>query len=249
MKPCKEPGAGGHRACRSPPVAVAGRRRRRGPAGPATAGTYKAYMCQDGYGTAASRTAGLERRQGSTPPPTAPSRAARRQGRRSAGLEREAPAAPRSRRIRLDAPAGTSITGLIHRNVQLVRRWVAHWATSEGGGGDPTGDCGTTQDCTQGTLSDSGTLADSSYSVPNASLIGFGLWCDASTCAQNSSDSLFGPAGSANVLNAAVTINEPNPPSLSITRFPTGWISNENAAGRGWMVIRVRRAIPGGCVT
>ena len=136
----------------------------------------------------------------------------------------------------LDAPAGTSITGLSYAGVFSSQGgWVAHWATSENGSGDPTSsDCGTKQDC------NGGTFYGASYSVPNSGLIGFGIWCDASSCAQNGVGSLFGPAGSANVFNATVTITEPSAPALTAVggtvydENPTGWISNQNAPSAGW---------------
>ncbi len=215
----------------------------------ATAGTYEVYMCQDGYGTAAlqdgwSEDAGkaLDTSANCDQPGGSDGKGDGLQvWSASSGLGSEAGA------YWLHAPAGTTITGLTYEGMfSSYGGWVAHWATSEGGGGDPTGDCGTTQDCTQGTLSGpGGTLGDSSYSVPNASLIGFGLWCDAATCAQNSADSLFGPAGSANVLNATVTINEPTPPSLTISGSPPSWISNANAPNGGWQMA-AQASDPGG---
>ena len=79
MKPCKRTGRGWAQSVSIAALALAG-------AGggvaavpaAATAGTYKAYMCRHGYGTAAFRTAGLRTpARRSTPLPTAPSRAAR----------------------------------------------------------------------------------------------------------------------------------------------------------------------------
>ncbi|MGO9791165.1 MAG: hypothetical protein ACLP8S_17200 [Solirubrobacteraceae bacterium] len=199
----------------------------------ATAGTYSVYMCENGYGTAAfqngwSSDAGksLDASANCTQPGNSIGKGDGLQvwsGGSAVGSEAGA--------YWLRAPAGTSITGLTYAGLfNSYGGWVAHWATSESGGGDPVDDCDTTQSCTGGALS------DESRSVANASLIGFGLWCAASSCEQNSSESAFGPAGSANVFNATVTITEPSPPSLNITGFPTGWISNENAPSGGWTV-------------
>ena len=136
----------------------------------------------------------------------------------------------------LHAPAGTSITSLTYAGVfNSEGGWSAHWATAENGGGDPTtGDCDS--NCS------SGTFLDASYSVPNASLIGFGLWCDQATCDQNSSQSLFGPAGTANVFNATIWINDPEPPSLAITATPHQWISDRAGAS----AISASASDPGG---
>jgi hypothetical protein len=209
----------------------------------ATAGTYNVYMCEDGYGTAAfqngwSEDAGkaLATAANCAQPGSSDGKGDGLQAwstGQASGTEAGA--------YWLHAPAGTSITGLTYAGVfASFDGWVAHWATSEGGGGDPTDDCGTTQDCSTG-------AGDESFPVANASLIGFGLWCDAATCDQNFSESPYGPAGSANVFNATVTINEPNPPSMNIRTFPTGWISNENAPGGGWAVIAAASDPAGVC--
>lgn len=114
----------------------------------------------------------------------------------------------------LRAPAGTSITGLAYAGTfDSYGGWVAHWATAQSGDGDPTSDCAKTQNCV------SQFTSAASFAVANVPLIGFRLWCDESTCAANSADSLYGPAGSANVYNATVTINDPNAPTPLLRSF------------------------------
>jgi hypothetical protein len=65
-------------------------------------------------------------------------------------------------------------------------------------------------------------------------MIGFGLWCDASPCPAYSSSSYFGPAGSANVNDIYVSLNDPNTtPNVSASGplwadANGGWISGLN---------------------
>jgi hypothetical protein len=147
----------------------------------------------------------------------------------------------------LRAPAGTAITGLSWAGAfNSDGGWVAHWATALNGGGDPGADCGTLQGCSVNFPN------DDSVAVNNASLIGFGLWCDASTCAKNAAGSLFGPAGSANVFNATIYINDPSPPPLVIKGNvygynPSGWISDRNVPNsEGQWTLTASATDPGG---
>jgi hypothetical protein len=116
------------------------------------------------------------------------------------------------------APAGTSITHLYYTgDFSAFDGWVSHWATNGSGSGDPdtAGDCPTAnQGCTKG---DGGVQGGTSVStaVGGGTTLGFGIWCDASSCAASQKGSAFGPAGSANVYDADITVNDPGPPTLS----------------------------------
>jgi hypothetical protein len=136
----------------------------------------------------------------------------------------------------LQAPGGTSITYLTYTgDFSAWDGWVSNWATNEDGSGDPWPyrDCPTT-DCDE---SDGGIGGGSAVSVgvSNASVIGFGIWCHAASCAVNDSSSWYGPAASANVYSATVEINEQNAPSVSVGGNIWGanntWISG---AAQGW---------------
>ncbi|MGH2873878.1 MAG: hypothetical protein ACRDL5_15635, partial [Solirubrobacteraceae bacterium] len=128
------------------------------------------------------------------------------------------------------APSGTSITQVsANFRVSAWDGWVAHWATSENGAGDPfpgSWDCQTT-DC------DNYTTSDLTASVPDANLIGFAIWCHSSNCPANDSESWFGPAASDNVYDATIIVNDPSPPTFlgdqgSLTSRPA-WVSAANA--------------------
>ncbi|HTX12079.1 MAG TPA: hypothetical protein VME22_25900 [Solirubrobacteraceae bacterium] len=132
------------------------------------------------------------------------------------------------------APAGTSIVGLSANGYySALDGWVSHWATNGDGSGDPgEPDCDTSGCDNQSGLTYVG--------VNHASEIGFAIWCDASSCKANDSLSWFGPAGSANVGQADVVVDEPSAPS-----FPTlygslvnhsGWISANAPPAGGWYV-------------
>lgn len=133
------------------------------------------------------------------------------------------------------APAGTSIVGLSESGIySALDGWVAHWATNENGSGDP-GEPG---------CDSTGCETQNAYptyvAVNHASLIGFGIWCDASSCKPNDSLSWFGPAGSVNVGQAEITIDEPSAPSFpdfsgTVVNHP-GWISANAAPAGGWYV-------------
>jgi hypothetical protein len=118
------------------------------------------------------------------------------------------------------APAGTSITHLSYRgDFSAFDGWVSHWATNRNGSGDPdpAGDCPTAnRACTKG---DGGVRGGASVStaVGGATTLGFGIWCDASSCPANDSGSAFGPAGSANVYDADISVSDPGPPTLSVS--------------------------------
>ena len=192
------------------------------------AGYYEVYMCADGYGVGAfqngwSSNAGTNLDTAANCSQPVGGSPSQESGKGLQVWSAEAANGAQAGAYWLDAPSGTSIIGLAFAgSFNAYGGWVAHWATSGGGGGDPVSDCGTSQSCLD---NDPG---DTSWSVDDASEIGFGLWCDASSCSKNSSDSMFGPAGSANVFNATVTIDEPTPPSLRISTSPSGWISNRN---------------------
>ena len=140
-----------------------------------------------------------------------------------------------------DAPAGTTITHLTYKaNFSAWDGWVAHWATSGNGSGDPEpfGDCWTTGGCN---VSDGGVGGGSAIStaVDDATGIGVGIWCHASSCAANDSSSTFGPAASANVYSVDLTLNEPSAPALSASGSlwglsPGQWISGVAAAANAW---------------
>jgi hypothetical protein len=116
------------------------------------------------------------------------------------------------------APAGTSITHLYYTgDFSAFNGWVSHWATSGNGSGDPdpAGDCSTpNQGCKR---ADGGVGGGTSVSaaVGGGTTLGFGIWCDGASCAANNGGSTFGPAGSANVYQADITVNDPGPPALS----------------------------------
>ncbi|MGH2859178.1 MAG: hypothetical protein ACRDMJ_17020, partial [Solirubrobacteraceae bacterium] len=145
------------------------------------------------------------------------------------------------------APAGTTITQLSSDfKMSAFDGWVAHWATSEGGGGDPWA---AGEDC-QSTFCDATTNGlDWSTGVPNATELGFAIWCDAGGCPANDNQSWFGPAASANVYDATIVIDDPAPPSLggdegSLTDRPS-WISAADAPGGGW-TLTTDASDPGG---
>jgi hypothetical protein len=72
--------------------------------------------------------------------------------------------------------------------------------------------------------------------VSHASLIGFAIWCHAASCPANAAGTFFGPAASANVYQADITIDEPDPPTVSATGSlwgHSGWISTTTS---GWYV-------------
>jgi hypothetical protein len=107
---------------------------------------------------------------------------------------------------------------------------VSHWSTTEDGNNDPIPDWPIT-DCQ---VSYCGVTAQGSASGFSANEIGFGLWCHAANCPANSPSSIFGPAGSANVYWADITVDEPYPPSLSAqgSLWPSnGWVSVANGGG------------------
>ena len=130
------------------------------------------------------------------------------------------------------APAGATITGVSSSGMfSAFDGWTSNWATSMDGGGDPYGG---SIDCT-GSPCDNGITYDRYAPVNNASLLGFGIWCHASTCAANDTVSLFGPAGSANVYDATIVLNDPNPPSFpasggSLYPNPPTWVSAANGS-------------------
>jgi len=142
------------------------------------------------------------------------------------------------------APSGTTITGLSSSGqFSAFDGWIANWATNTNGSGDPYNG---PEDCPV-TNCDNQSLTDASTAVGNATTIGFGIWCHASSCAGNDGQSWFGPAASANVYDATMTINDPSPPSLSsagsLTNQPT-WVSDANA-GTGWQ-LTATASDPGG---
>jgi hypothetical protein len=132
------------------------------------------------------------------------------------------------------APAGTSITHLYYTgDFSAFDGWVSHWATNGSGTGDPdpSGDCPTAnQACTKG---DGGVQGGTSVStaVGGGTTLGFGIWCDASSCAANHSGSAFGPAGSANVYVADITVDDPGPPALSASGNLWGLSPSATIAG------------------
>jgi hypothetical protein len=209
---------------------------------PALADVYPIYLCSDGFGTSAlqagwSSTAGNDLTTAANCKQPLGDTKAQEIGDGLQVWSVNQANGTMTGAYWLRAPAGTSITGLSFSGAfSSYGGWVAHWATSMNGGGDPTTDCGTTQGC----------VYDfpwpASFAVNNANMIGFGLWCHASTCAKDSSQSMFGPAGSANVFDAVVSINDPQPPALSVygtayTKNTTGWISDRNASeGSPWSV-------------
>jgi hypothetical protein len=134
------------------------------------------------------------------------------------------------------APSGTSIVDLAWGGeFSAWDGWVSHWS-SQGNGSDDLGgvgvDCGSTS-CNTGP----GEVA-TSVAVNNASQVGFAAWCHASSCAANDSRSTFGPAASANVFFAQITINEQNEPSLSaagnLWAANGQWISGVAPPPGGW---------------
>jgi hypothetical protein len=74
--------------------------------------------------------------------------------------------------------------------------------------------------------------------VNNASEVGFAIWCHAASCPPNDQQSMFGPAGSANVYSAVIQVNEPNAPSVSAGGNLWGanntWISGTAPPPGGW---------------
>jgi hypothetical protein len=132
------------------------------------------------------------------------------------------------------APTGTSITHLYYTgDFSAFNGWVSHWATQMSGAGDPdtAGDCPTAnQACKK---SDAGVGGGTSVSaaVGGATVLGFGIWCDASSCAQNNGGSTYGPAGSANVYVADITLTDPGPPALGASGNLWGISSSATIAG------------------
>ena len=135
-----------------------------------------------------------------------------------------------------EAPADTSIVGLAWGGeFSAWGGWVSHWSTQSDGSDDLGGagiDCGSTS-CNTGP----GEVA-TSVAVNDASQVGFAAWCHASTCPANSSSSTFGPAASANVFFAQITVNEQNEPSLSASgnlwAANGQWTSGVAAPPGGW---------------
>ena len=201
----------------------------------ASANTFPIYLCEDGYGTGAfasgwSSSAGNDLKSAANCSQPAGGSAAQENGDGLQAWSVEQANGSMAGAYWLHAPAGTAITGLTFAGTfDSFGGWVAHWATAGGGGGDPVEDCGETSNCF------SNTPTDTAWSVDDASEIGFGLWCDASTCAANAKgDSIFGPAGTANVYNATVYINDPSAPVLglsgtALTDDPGGWISDKTS--------------------
>ena len=142
------------------------------------------------------------------------------------------------------APAGTTITGVSSSGMfSAFGGWISNWATSMDGSGDPYGG---SIDCS-GSPCDNESLSDAYASVPNATLLGFGIWCHAAACPANDGDSFFGPAASANVYDATVVVNDPNPPSFpasggSLYPNPPTWVS---AANGNWALSTIA-SDPGG---
>ena len=136
----------------------------------------------------------------------------------------------------VSSPPGTTITQISSQyKVSAWNGWVAHWATNQNGAGDPypgSWDCQNTN-CDLET-----TGGDMAAPVPNATEIGFAIWCHASSCPANDSASWFGPAASDNVYDATITIEDPSPPSFtgdqgSLTLRPS-WVSAVDAPAGGW---------------
>jgi len=127
------------------------------------------------------------------------------------------------------APAGTTIVGLSqYGQFSAWDGWVSHWATSEGGGGDANV---AAQGCSSTSCN---WFAASTTAVAHASEIGFAIWCHASSCPANDGSSYFGPAASANVYKADITVDEPSPPAVSVNGSlwgHAGWISVANGGG------------------
>ena len=134
------------------------------------------------------------------------------------------------------APAGTTITGFSYTaDFSAFGGWVSNWATEMNGSGDPApgGDCSST-DCKK---SDGGVDGGSGVSAAvNSTLLGFGIWCHAASCQANDGSSTFGPAGSANVYEANITVNDPGPPSLSAGGNLWGLPADQWIAGNTWTV-------------
>ncbi len=137
------------------------------------------------------------------------------------------------------APAATSITGLSFTgDFSGWDGWVSHWATSTDGSGDLADPCASySTNCNSGLEYGTGSQ---STAVNNASEIGFAIWCHASPCPPNDGRSIFGPAGSANVYWAQITVNEPDPPSVSAggNLWSAGgqWISGAAEPAGYWSV-------------
>ncbi len=150
----------------------------------AMAGYYDVYMCADGYGAGAfqngwSSNAGTNLDTAANCSQPVGGSPGQESGKGLQVWSAEAANGAQAGAYWLDAPSGTSIIGLAFAgSFNAYGGWVAHWATSGGGGGDPVSDCGTSQSCLD---NDPG---DTSWSVDDASEIGFGLWCDASTLLQ-----------------------------------------------------------------
>ena len=88
------------------------------------------------------------------------------------------------------APAGTTITGVSSSGMfSAFGGWISNWATSMDGSGDPYGG---SIDCS-GSPCDNESLSDAYASVPNATLLGFGIWCHAAACPANDGDELLRP--------------------------------------------------------
>ncbi|HLH66479.1 MAG TPA: hypothetical protein VKV27_12315 [Solirubrobacteraceae bacterium] len=147
------------------------------------------------------------------------------------------------------APPGTTITQISSNfRVSAWDGWVAHWATSESGAGDPypgSWDCVST-DCDSYTPG-----GDMTAPVSNATEIGFGIWCHAASCPANDNSSWFGPAASDNVYDATITVDDPAPPSFGIDQGPLAgrptWVSAANAPSGGWYVMTTASDPAGVC--
>ena len=115
----------------------------------------------------------------------------------------------------LHAPAGTAITGLTFAGTfDSFGGWVAHWATAGGRRRRPRRRLRTAANCI------SSTPTDMTWSVDDASEIGFGLWCDVEQLRGEREGRLdLRPRGNRNVYNATVYINDPSAPCPWLSRF------------------------------
>jgi hypothetical protein len=134
------------------------------------------------------------------------------------------------------APTGTTITGVSYTaDFSAWNGWVANWATQMNGAGDPApgGDCPSTS-CNR---TDGGFDGGAGVSAAvNSTLLGFGIWCHAASCPANDGSSIYGPAASANVYEANITVNDPGPPSVSAGGNLWGLPADQWIAGNNWTV-------------
>ncbi len=77
--------------------------------------------------------------------------------------------------------------------------------------------------------------------MDDATGIGVGIWCHASSCAANDSSSTFGPAASVNLYSADVTVEDPSSPTLSASGSlwgisPVQWISGVANPAGAWIL-------------